>query len=37
MYKDDYEGFGSLTEMVKNKDKLAEKRAAEEQEDLEKK
>lgn len=24
-YKDEYEGFGSLTEMIKNQDKLAEK------------
>ena len=24
-YKDEYEGFGSLTEMIKNKDKIAEK------------
>ena len=23
-YKDEYEGFGSLTEMIKNQDKLAE-------------
>lgn len=24
-YKDEYEGFGSLTEMIKNQDKIAEK------------
>ena len=24
-YKDEYEGFGSLTEMIKNTDKIAEK------------
>jgi len=29
-YKDEYEGFGSLTEMIKNKDKIAEKQANEE-------
>lgn len=29
MYKDDYEGFGSLTEMIKNKDKIADKKAEE--------
>ena len=26
-YKDEYEGFGSLTEMIKNKDKIADKAA----------
>lgn len=28
-YKDEYEGFGSLTEMIKNTDKIAEKEADE--------
>lgn len=28
-YKDEFEGFGSLTEMVKNKDVLADKQANE--------
>jgi hypothetical protein len=26
-YKDEYEGYGSLTEMIKNKDKIADKEA----------
>lgn len=26
-YKDEYEGFGSLTEMIKNTEKIAEKEA----------